>query len=111
MLICHQQQQSELESINFHYILMHASPTKTFISCDSKIGRRQSFFFIREISLKSAKRNQVHRKYTRKSSRKKKKTIQGNNDEDNIGGIGKLIALFKRLQIHIERNFLNFNAY
>jgi hypothetical protein len=37
------------------------------------------FFWIREISIKSAKRNQVHMKYTRKASRKKKKTIQGNH--------------------------------
>jgi hypothetical protein len=33
--------------------------------------KKTFFFFIREISLKSEKRNQVHRKYTRKAGIKK----------------------------------------
>jgi hypothetical protein len=35
------------------------------------------YFFIRVMSLKNAKRNQVHMEYTRKAAKKKKKTIQG----------------------------------
>jgi hypothetical protein len=52
---------------------------QVYVVPNSRKAEEFFFFLIREISLKSAKRNQVHRKYTRKASRKKKKTIQGNH--------------------------------